>query len=159
VVPVFRYHWGVMGEGDSTLRAVAVTAGGAALPVRTPREWSSAVGRIGWAPASFRQAVVACAEAARAAGAAPREEVDLYLGPRIPAEWPRLDPAGARRLQPPRATRRAYGQWIAEVWMGEARGASRYRCLFAPRVGRRGPLAEFVRTDSIRAAGAAGTQD
>ena len=32
--------------------------------------------------------------------------------------------------------------------MGEPGGARRYRCLFTPRTGRRGPLAEFARTDS-----------
>ncbi|HEX8830151.1 MAG TPA: hypothetical protein VF705_03240, partial [Longimicrobium sp.] len=136
---------------DSALHAVAVTAGGEAYAVRNPHEWSYAAGRVRWSPASFRQATVACAEAARAAGVRPREENDLYLGPGTLAAWLIRDSAAVRRLRPPVVTRvgGTFNRWRVEVWMGERGGASGYRCLFTPRTGRRGPLAEFARTDSI----------
>jgi len=152
VVPAFRYHWGTWtAPGGDVHHALAVTAGGEAHAVRNAHEWSHAVGRVGWSPASFRQAAVACAEAARAAGDQPREENDLYLGPHPPREWIVRDTADLRRLQPPVVTRVAavFGRWRIEVWMGEPGRSSRYRCLFTPRTGRRGPLAEFARTDSI----------
>jgi hypothetical protein len=161
VVPAFAYHWGwwVPPGGADTLRALAVTTGGEATAVRNPHEWSNAVGRVGWAPASFRQAVVACAEAARAAGALPREENDLYLTPQTLRGWAVRDSADLRRLQPPVVTRRVGGvfnRWRAEVWMGEPGRATRYRCLLTPRTGRRGPLAQFERTDSIVGTGLPG---
>ncbi|HET7232601.1 MAG TPA: hypothetical protein VFJ16_21505 [Longimicrobium sp.] len=153
VVPAFRYHWGTFTPpgADSVLRAVAATAGGEAYAVRNPHEWSNAVGRVRWSPASFRQAAVACAEAARAAGARPREENDLYLGPRTLAGASRRDTAAVRRLSPPVVTRvgAVFNRWRVELWMVEPGGASKYHCLLTPRTGRRGPLAEFARTDSI----------
>ncbi|HEU4560505.1 MAG TPA: hypothetical protein VFS20_21825 [Longimicrobium sp.] len=154
VIPAFRYHWGWWSPpgGDTVYRALAVTTGGEAKAVRNPHEWSNAVGSVRWAPATFRQAVVACAEAARAAGALPREENDLYLTPHTLRGWAVRDSADLRRLQPPFTTRRVGGifnRWRTEVWMGEPGRATRYRCLFTPRTGRRGPLVEFERTDSL----------
>lgn len=153
VIPAFRYHWGTWTPpgGGPAVRAVAVTAGGEAHAVRNPHEWSHAVGRVGWSPASFRQAAVACAEAARAAGADPREEDDLYLGPSAARGWAVRDSAGLRRLHAPTITKvhAIFNRWRVALWMGEPGRASRYHCLFTPRTGRRGPLAEFERTDSI----------
>lgn len=158
VIPAFRYHWGTFTPpgADSALHAVAATAGGEGFPVRNWREWSYAVGRVRWSPASFRQAAVACAEAARAAGAAPREEDDLYLGPRTLRGWTVVDTAALRRLSPPvvARSRTVFNRFRAEVWMGEpSQKSTRYRCLFTPRTGRRGPLPEFARTDSVAATG------
>ena len=62
------------------------------------------------------------------------------------------DSAELRRLQPPFITRRVGGvfnRWRTELWMAEPGRASRYRCLFTPRTGRRGPLPQFERTDSL----------
>lgn len=153
LIPAFRYHWGTFAPpgGGPSVRALAVIAGGEAHAVRNPHEWSHAVGRVGWSPATFRQAAIACAEAARAAGADPREEDDLYLGPRGMDGWVVRDPADLRRLHAPTVTRVAavFNRWRVELWMGEPGRASRYHCLFTPRTGRRGPLAEFERTDSL----------
>jgi hypothetical protein len=157
VVPAFRYHWGTWTPpgARSARRAVAVTAGGEAFAIRNPHDWSHAVGRVGWSPASFRQAAIACAEAARAAGNYPREEDDLYLGPGTLRAWAVRDTSDLRRLRPPVVTRvgAGFGHWRIQVWMGEPGRGSRYRCLFAPRTGRRGPLAEFERSDSIAGTG------
>lgn len=156
VVPALRYHWGTWTPpgADSALHAVAAMAGGEANAIRNPHEWSYAVGRIHWSPASFRQAAIACAEAARAAGADPREENDLYLGPSTLRAWTVQDTASLRRLRPPVVTqvRAIFNRFRAEVWMGEPGRARRYRCLFTPRTGRRGPLADFARTDSVAGA-------
>jgi len=157
VIPAFRYHWGTWTPpgSDSALHAVSATAGGEGYPIRNFHEWSYAVGRVRWSPASVRQAAIACAEAARAAGARPREENDLYLGPRSLRGWSAPDPAALRRLGPPlvTASRVQFNRFAAQVWIGEPGQSSRYRCLFTPRTGRRGPLAEFARTDSLAGTG------
>jgi len=157
LIPAFRYHWGSWTPpgADTALRALAVTAGGEAAAVRDAHEWSNAIGRVGWSPSSFHQAAFACAEAARAAGSGPRPEAALYLNPRSLRGWTIGDAAAARRLRSPVVTHvgGAWNRWRAQVWMAEPGRAVRYRCLFTPHVGRRGPLVELVPTDSIAGVG------
>ncbi|HET7464767.1 MAG TPA: hypothetical protein VFJ82_26225 [Longimicrobium sp.] len=157
VIPAFRYHWGTWTPpgADSALHAVAAMVGAEGYPIRNAHEWSYAVSRVRWSPASVRQAAIACAEAARAGGAHPREENDLYLGPRSLRGWAVRDTAALRRLGRPEVTRvrAVFNRFRADVWIGEPGQSSRYRCLFTPRTGRRGPLAEFARTDSVAGTG------
>jgi hypothetical protein len=157
LIPAFHYHWGTWRPpgADTAYRALAVIAGGEAAAVRDAHEWSNAVGRVGWSPSSFHQAAFACAEAARAAGGAPRREAALYLNPRSLRGWAVRDTAAARRLRSPVVTHvgAVWNRWRAEVWMAEPGRAVRYRCLFTPHVGRRGPLVELARTDSLPGVG------
>jgi hypothetical protein len=147
-IPALLYDWGWYDAGGRTYQALAASSGGRPSPIRTPHEWSAAVWPIGWSPASARLAAVACGEAARSAGAHPSIADSVYNSSGDLRGKPIAD-STATRLHPPLVTRRERGRWEVRMWLRERGVLSRYRCLFAPRTGRRGPLAEFERVDSI----------
>ena len=147
VIPHVRYHWAAYAPGDDVV--LAASAGARVEPVRNAHEWSHAVSFVGWAPNSARTAVLACAEAARAAGSRPAPSNALY------ADGPHLSPthpdSSTGRPESPSARPMFNGQWRAGVWMVEGARIIRYRCYFAPRTGRRGPLVEMEAIDSTGA--------
>lgn len=151
VVPGLRYHWGTYvppGADDVAFHSVVATSGDRLQAIRNAHEWSVAAGFAQWSPATAGQAVAACAEAGRASAPHPTRAIGVYAG----GEPVAAVTAEARKVRTPQARQVAPQRWEVIVWMREPGATVRERCLFTPRTGRSGPLAEFARTDSVAAA-------